>query len=152
MHDKEDIFYAVRACVAMHNMMVATRVNEWNEEDDECWYDTVIPSSESSTNAEETSPRIDEAERAVDEDDEYLRANAAMADINNDLVDLEFKDRLERAQFMPRKLRIVQRRWAQLYDSKAHVRLQDAVKRELYMRNHDDDGSDLANIDPITDL
>ncbi|EJK53805.1 hypothetical protein THAOC_26677, partial [Thalassiosira oceanica] len=45
-----------------------------------------------------------QTERAVDEEGEYLEANAASADINNDVVDLEFKDRLERSQFMPRKL------------------------------------------------
>ena len=32
MHDREDIFYAVRACVAMHNMMVEVRVSEDQEE------------------------------------------------------------------------------------------------------------------------
>ena len=147
MHDKEDIFYAVRACVAMHNMMVATRVHEWGLMEDECWYESV------NTSTDATPPRVDEAERAVDDEDKYLQENAELADVNNDVIDLDFKEKLERIEFMPRKLRIVQRRWTQLYDVKAHVRLQDAVKKELYTRRNDDnDGLDLVDLDPITDL
>ena len=32
MHDREDIFDEVRACVAMHNMMLEVRVSEDQEE------------------------------------------------------------------------------------------------------------------------
>lgn len=40
MHHREDIFYAVRACIAMHNMMVETRIQD-NTEEDSSFYEVV---------------------------------------------------------------------------------------------------------------
>ena len=36
--------------------------------------------------------------------------------------------------------------------NKAHMQLQDAVKNELYCRDHDDSEADLACINPLVDL
>lgn len=94
----------------------------------------------------------DSAAKAVDDEDEFLRDNANLANLDNDIVDLEFKVRYDRAKFLPRKLRIIQKRWKKLYDAKAHTRLQCAVKNELHCWHHNNDGAELADINPSVDL
>jgi hypothetical protein len=40
MQHRDDIFYVVRACIAMHNMMVTIWVEEEHVIDDSSFYDT----------------------------------------------------------------------------------------------------------------
>ena len=65
------------------------------------------------------------------EEDAYFADNVELADLDNDVVDLAFKERMEKASFKTHRSRIVQRRWKDLYDPTAHVKLQTAVKEEL---------------------
>ena len=39
MHHRDDIFYVVRACIVMHNMMIKVRVDEEGEMEDSSFYD-----------------------------------------------------------------------------------------------------------------
>ena len=74
-----------------------------------------------------------------------------MIDQNQDIIDLDFKRKWERSQFMPRKLRIVQRRWATLYNAEAHNRLRNAVKQQLYTERFGkhNDGEELVGFDSL---
>ena len=145
-HHREDIFYAVRACIAMHNMMVEERILNDTVED-ESFYELVrdVPDT----------PRVpDRAEKDIDAEDEDFALNSSLADLDNDIVDLDFKARMERAQFLPRKTRIIQRRWHNLYNEDAHIRLQNAVKADVWEQDNGDaaDGDELDDFDPAHDI
>ena len=144
MHHREDIFYAVRACIAMHNMMVEIRVEE-HQDESSTFYEVVTQEDQ------EASVEVVEcAVREVDAEDADFEANEEYADLKNDLVDLDFKRKRENAMFMCRKHRIVQRRWRNLYDVVARRRLQDAVKKDLYRKKHGDagNGDEMDDFDP----
>ena len=142
MHDREDIFYAVRACVAMHNMMVEVRVSE-DQEESSSFYEV----------AEERpqEPVVDRAERKIAEEDAFFVDNAELADLDNDVVDLAFKERMKKVSFKTYRNRIVQRGWKDLYDPTAHVKLQIAVKEELCIKRYGylRVGDELADFDPL---
>lgn len=144
LHDREDIFYAVRACIAMHNMMVEARVKE-DQQEESSFYELVT----SETSGEASVPGRAEAE--VDAEDAMLEENKCVIDQNQDIIDLDFKRKWERSQFMPRKLRIVQRRWATLYNAEAHNRLRNAVKQQLYTERFGkhNDGEELVGFDSL---
>ena len=147
MHHRDDIFYVVRACIAMHNMMVETRLAEECAED-ATWYDCV----NTTTNA----PAPDAAERDIDASDDRLAARAAEGDLSldNEVVDLDFIREYERMTSLPKRLRIVQRRWEMLSDTGEHFRLQSAAKRDMYVRRFGClDGSEETpeDYDPLID-
>ena len=56
----------------------------------------------------------------------------------------------ERAQFLPRKTRIIERRWNILYNEDAHHRLKTAVRQEVWEQNFGnvDDGEEIDDFDP----
>ena len=74
-----------------------------------------------------------------------------MADLNNDVVDLELRDELREAQILTRNLRFVQYYWKELTNTEEHLRLQNAIKHQLYKDRYgqDTDGDELASFDPF---
>ena len=66
-------------------------------------------------------------------------------------MDLAFKERMEKVSFKTHRSRITQRRWKDLYDHTAHVKLQTDVKEELYIRRYGllSGEDDLADVDPL---
>lgn len=58
---------------------------------------------------------------------------------------------MERAMFLPRKLRLAQKRWFDLVNPDEHRRLQQAMMKELYYRKagRTDDGEEVADFDPL---
>ena len=142
---RDDIFFVVRACVAMHNMMVETRLEE-GEIEDASWYKCV---------QDTTYVRAaDYAEQSVNASDAVVAERAAMGDhsLDNDIVDLEFVREYERTMHLPRRMRIAQRRWEMLADSSEHFRLQRAAKRDMYKRQFGnlDDCEEIADdYDPL---
>ena len=127
-------------CYAQHDGW-STRA--WNEEESSSFYEVV---------QEQPWERArDNAARKVDDEDSYFLENASLANLDNDVVDLEFKKRMEQASFKTWKNRIVQRRWKDLYDSEAHLNLQTAVKEHLYIQAHGSlkGAHNLAKFDPL---
>jgi len=149
MHHRDDIFYAVRACIAMHNMMVEVRVENDNEESSS-YYEVV----EDVTASEEDSYG-DSVEREVEEEDANIatRMEAGEGDLDNDVVDLTLRNQWDRSRFYSQRFKTVQKRWSQLTNTEGHVRLQDAVKRDIYKLQHNgaEDGEDIDEFDPMED-
>lgn len=54
-----------------------------------------------------------------------LRANG---EIHHDKLAVE---RFRHMQLLPQRIRVIEQRWAQLYDKKEHYRLQHAIAKEL---------------------
>ena len=100
MHEREDIFYAVRSCVAMHNMMVEVRVDEDNQESSS-FYEMVSDAIQDGT--------VDSVERDVLEEDANIaaRMDAGDGDLNNDLVDLELRKKSDRSRFYSQRFKTV---------------------------------------------
>ena len=82
-------------------MMVEVRVNK-NQEESSSFYEVV---------QEQPWERYhDKAARKIGNKDTYFTEHASLADLDNNVDDLEFKKRMEKASFKTRKNRIVQRR------------------------------------------
>ena len=58
MHHRDDIFYVVRACIAMHNMMVKVRVDEEGIAEDYSLYDTPVSETIQDMNEQEEHGNI----------------------------------------------------------------------------------------------
>lgn len=65
--------------------------------------------------------------------------HAALADLDNDVVDLNFQEEMRRSQMLTRNMRFVKYYWEELTDVDEHVRLQRAVKSQLYRDRFGDD-------------
>ena len=128
-------------CYAQHDGW-STRA--WNEEESSSFYEVF-----------QEQPReraCDKAARKIDDEDTYFLENASLAELDNDVVDLEFKKRIEKASFKTRRNRTVQRRWKDLYDGEAHLNLQTTVKEDLYIQAYGSlkGAHKLANFDPLS--
>ena len=147
-HHREDIFYAVKACIAMHNMMVELRVSE-HQEESSSFYEVV-------QHQQSAEAPVDSVEAEIDSEDAclYNRAEAGEGNLKNDLVDLDLIERIDRSKFYSRRFRVVQRRWEKLTSSSSHLSLQNAVKTEVYRRQYGEvgDGEDIADFDPLEDF
>ena len=66
-------------------------------------------------------------------------------------MDLELRDEMLEAQVLTRNLRFVQFYWKELTNTQEHLRLQNAVKHQLYKYQYgqDSDGDELASFDPL---
>eukprot|EP00957_Ditylum_brightwellii_P182420 13896555-Ditylum_brightwellii.AAC.1 len=89
MHKRDDIFYAVRACITMHNMMVEECINA-NQEEDSLFYEAI--------EEQPMESYVDCAEKETDEEDALLVDNAELGDLNNKCVDLELRRRMQQSQ------------------------------------------------------
>jgi len=125
----DDIHYLVGGTMCLHNMMVEERVKR-GEEESESFYELVA----------DHDPHHalfnDAAEAAIAEEDTYFEANADLADLNNDVVDLDFRREFQEAEILEQNLRFVQYYWDELYDVNEYARLQNAVKHQLYQNRH----------------
>ncbi|KAL7549247.1 hypothetical protein ACHAWF_012507 [Thalassiosira exigua] len=99
---RDDIFYAVRACTALHNMMVETRLNDLEEVEDSSHYEVV---EEARTVTPERRGN-DDVEAVVDAEEEDVRGRMAAGEgsLNSHVVDLAFRDKMEQVLYMPRHL------------------------------------------------
>jgi hypothetical protein len=133
LHNNDDIFYVVLACVAMHNMMVEWRVDEGNDESSgfyavsdedvtaeatgvtgEANGNTAVGGDEHSSNghrAQEHEPSLDES----NDDGTYNCGNIC--------------DAVE-------KTAMVRKRWEELYNADGAKRLQTAIMNQLFKDNH----------------
>eukprot|EP00986_Skeletonema_menzelii_P009724 scaffold4492_cov81-Skeletonema_menzelii.AAC.4 len=130
----EDIETIVLGCIVLHNMMVKVRMEDDIQESADL-YQLV------SQNVPNYNVRA--AEAAIDQED----ADFAAAPMN-------FRQQKDDAEMLGRQLRIVQFYWNELSDANAHLRLQNAVKRQLYYKEHgpnaDVDELDLS-YDPLAE-
>ncbi len=121
----EDIRTVVVGCIVLHNMMVKVRMeNDMQESAD--LYQLVshdVPNYD-----------VRAAEAAIEQEDAAFAA-----------APMNFRQQKEDAEILGHQLRIVQFYWDELTDANAHLRLQNAVKRELYYKHHGPD----ANVDEL---
>ena len=144
----DDIHYLIGGCIVMHNMMVEHRIKN-NQIESESFYE--LASDNVPNYHPPTVTKTAAAEKAIADRDAYFEANAALADLNNDVVDLELRDELREAQILTRNLRFVQYYWKELTNTEEHLRLQNAIKHQLYKDRYgqDTDGDELASFDPF---
>jgi hypothetical protein len=120
-----DIFYVVKACIALHNMMVEVRIGN-DENEDPSFYDVITDDSDDDSN--DPDPAVE----AVQREDEYFASNADRLDIHGDNLDVELLKDYRKSQLLGERTRIVQERWKSLCDGNAHVSLQNAVINHLF--------------------
>ena len=89
MHHRDDIFYAVRACIAMHNMIIEIRVNK-DREESISFYEVVnvsdVPASVTATDPIVQELEVEDAQLAEQE-------GAGLLDLDNDVVDLKAREK-----------------------------------------------------------
>ena len=134
-----DIGDVVGGCIILHNMMVDHRMKRDQEEDGNFY--ELVPSN---------VPHYDrptDAEIAIAEEDEQFEAST------NNGGESEYRRQKADAEVLGHQLRIVQYYWGQLYNEQAHLRLQDAIKTELYRNNHGEDAdiNAMGNHNPLND-
>ena len=78
---------------------------------------------------------------------------AGEGDLSNDIVDLNLRTQWDRSRFYSQRFKLVQERWSHLVSTNKHIRLQMAVKEEIYKRKYNgaDDGDDIDDFDPMED-
>ena len=109
LHHKDDIFYVVYACIALHNMMVQYRVEEEGQTDSKMFYAVSHLEDEMGVDCNEDTNEEDEEE---DESSNYY-------DMTNP-VDMQVK------------YKMVQKRWKELYNIANAKKLQTAAMNQLY--------------------
>jgi len=117
MHDRHDIFYVVNATILLHNMMVEVRMGQGELESSEFYITEDLLFSENEGESKVTGAECGEVETS---ECESFRKN---------------KEKDE--NFLKLKYSITQKRWKELYDAQAALKLQDAVKKELYSERYD---------------
>lgn len=150
MFKVDDIFYVVGGTIALHNMMVQ-EILERDEEESTCWYDLAAdynpdfrpPEVVATTNAQDV----------IAGEDRRFEQNAAMADLDND-IDLNLREEIRRANLLTQNMRFIQYYWAELMNAEEHMRLQQAVKKQLYLERYGtyDGCEELGNLNPLADF
>jgi len=144
----DDIYYLVGGCIVLHNMMVTERI-ERDQRDGSMWYELVAEKDPQNQQYQQQNVTASAAAKAaIAEEDAYLEANAALADPNNNIVDLTFQEKLRQAKLLTKNLRYVEYYWSELNNVQEHMRLQNAVKNEVYGSGRSD-GNELARFDPL---
>jgi hypothetical protein len=123
--DLQRIQEIVTTCIIFHNMMVEKRVNEGDEEDIN-FYDICNPIDDSVLDNEQEEVEAHDAEvehrvRVVS----VLRENG---EIHHDKLSVE---RFRHMELLPQRMRVIEQRWAHLYNKEEHFRLQHAIAKEL---------------------
>jgi hypothetical protein len=130
LHNNDDIFYVVLACVAMHNMMVEWRVDGGHEESSGFYAvsDTDVNAddigiTEEANEADGNTVVGGDGGRSAQEDEPSLESNNGTYNSGNicDAVN---------------KTAMVRKRWEELYDSDGAKRLQTAIMNQLFKDNH----------------
>ena len=140
----EDIHYLVGATIVLHNMMVEERI-ERDQVEQESFYN-YVPDLDPHYQTEDGVTQAPVAEQAIREEDERFAAHAA----DSAAVQREKDD----ADLLGRNLRFVMFYWKELYDPVENLRLQNAVKGQLYREEYGDDadGNVVADFDPLEDF
>ena len=148
----EDIEYVVGGCICLHNMMVKERLRR-DEEEDADYYETVSSNDPQYRYNYNTQPaHVDpDAQAAIAEEDAYFESNAEYIDLDNDVVDLDLRRKAIRAQSMSLNARYLRWRWERLTNVGEHYRLQNAIKHELWNRDHADQDGDAFNTNLIVE-
>jgi len=138
----EDIIEAFYACLILHNMAVIERVASGDgTTETAAMYDVVGPAAADEAVQPEVTTRENLALQFV-----QLQEN----DVNERTLEVEFLSALgihvvdarlpldlERIQVLPQYQRVALQRWNQLYDSREHNRLTQAIARELKQQYDD---------------
>ena len=148
----DDIYFLVGGCIVLHNMMVEERVQR-DQRESESFYELVADQDPQHGQQQPDVSVSPAAEKVIADEEAYFADNAARANLDNEVVDLDFREELYQHQLLSRNLRFVQHYWKQLADVNEHMRLQNAVKHQLYKDayGHDTHGNDVANFDPFAD-
>ena len=117
MHDRHDIFYVVNATILLHNMMVEVRMGQGELESSEFYITEDLLFSENEGESNVTGAECGEVETSECEN--------------------FWKNKEKDENFLKLKYSITQKRWKELYDAQAALKLQDAVKKELYSERYD---------------
>ena len=132
MHHHDDIFYAVHACIAMHNMMVEMQVNE-DREESISFYE-VVNVSDMPASITAIDPIVQELE--VEDAQLAEQEGVGLLDIDNDVVYLNAREKWNRSRLYSQRFRTVQKRWEKLTSPEAHQHLQNAVKKHMYCQRY----------------
>ena len=130
-HHKDDIFYVVYACIAMHNMMVQYRVDEEGSTETSDFYAT---------------SHLEDLEAGVGDDFDQDPDNNVDDDSDESVQEIRC-DNYESSDpnDMAMKYEMVQRRWKELYDIDGAKKLQQAVMNDLYRNRYGDAAMDECN-------
>ena len=127
--DLDDIADIVLACTLLHNVMVEFRV-ERGEEEAEHFYD--IQNDVGDNQEQET---MDHAMISVlREEKRVAAANQRLqeqCEKGEPMFHRETKEAMERLALLPQRMRVVQRRWEQLYSREENLRLRQAIVQAL---------------------
>ena len=126
-YDKDDIFYIVKCAVVFHNMMVKERVHSGEIECEDNYFD--LSTIHQSDQHEQMSD--------VSTDDENPTVNPTVTDSLHVMADYSFK------------YKCTVKKWNELYDVGNAIKLQDALKRQLYKNSNGDD--ELIDFEAISD-
>lgn len=127
----EDIQEVVTTCVILHNMMVEKRINEGETEHVGMYEiaDADIPEAAAMPVVRDAAQeQVENEEREVEHRMEVVEAHRS---IGHAISDTYAKERFRHILLMPQRLRVVLRRWQNLYDKEEHFRLQRAIASEL---------------------
>jgi hypothetical protein len=113
----DDIFYVVKACIALHNMMVEVRMDNDEEEHVDFYEEVVLK---------------DPAVEAVEKENEMFEQNADRLDVNGPVLDLKLLEKFKKAELLGDKIRMAEKRWKHLTDPKQHAELTNAVINHLF--------------------
>ena len=116
MHHCDDTFYVVRACIAIHIMMVRIQVEDEEGTKDLSFYDVTD-----------------------DEDDNQGNDNEDVNTMNRGQDSSCVRKKYSRHLYRTEDYKFAQKRWKALYNVGEAVRLQDALKTHLFRKEFPDD-------------
>ena len=125
-----DIASVVKCCLCLHNMMVAFRMSQDEEESEEFY---AFPGLARSDDTEEGGHHADEAEQVyVDRRVAEMRLHAELYGTNNQQDHTMTDHECQILQSL--RYQYVQRRWECLYDvTHEHLRLRDSIMKHIEM-------------------
>ncbi len=137
----EDIIEAFYACLILHNMSVVERVASGDGSRETATMYDFVGQPANQADQPEVTPRENMALQFVrlQENDVHERAFEVefLSALGIHVVDATLPIQLERIQAVPLMQRVAVERWNQLYDSREHNRLTEAIGRELKQRYED---------------
>ena len=135
-----DIAHVVNCCITLHNMMVAVRMSEGEEESEDFYAFPEMGGTESDGDVDVGTESDDDA-RTEEPEQAYVNRRVAEMNLHAQMGydtmtrhhDTRISDQ-ERKVLESLRLQYVQRRWECLYDAIEHARLRQAIMSELQVR------------------
>lgn len=159
----DDIRYLVGGTIVLHNMMVKERIQQ-GEKESSCNYNLVSdfdPNNRTTAVSENAVLETAAAKEAVNKQEaEIAAASAASASAkknaksNNAASDkMDREKEIRYIKHLTRSMKFVHYYWKELTDFDEHMRLQNAIKKQLYKDNFGnlDNADEVANFDPFED-